>query len=283
MTKNILLILVLLAAYTAYDGFFVIQEDEQVMVTRFGKPRRMFRHPGIHWKAPFTDALQRMSKKVLSSDTPPDEYLTLDKKKLVADPISRWKIVDPKMFFETVTDEFGAKARLDDIVKSELREQIASRDFGEIIGNKREDLVQMVATDAREQLRPLGIELVDVRIKRADLPVEVQESVFQRMRAERDRIAKRYRSEGAEEAQKIRAQTDKERDILLAKAYEEAQTARGEGDAKSISIYADAYEKDAEFYAFTRSLETYEKVLDANASIVLSTDNELLHYMQQSR
>jgi membrane protease subunit HflC len=103
------------------------------------------------------------------------------------------------------------------------------------------------------------------------------------MRAERDRIAKRYRSEGAEEAQKIRAQTDKERDILLAKAYEEAQTARGEGDAKSISIYADAYEKDAEFYAFTRSLETYEKVLDANASIVLSTDNELLHYMQQSR
>lgn len=282
MTKNLLFILALLAAYTAYDSFFVIQEDEQVMVTRFGKPRRTFRQPGIHWKAPMTDSVWRMSKRVLGSDTPPDEYITLDKKKLVADPISRWKIVDPKMFFETVTDEFGAKARLDDIVKSELREQIASRDFGEIIGNKREDLVQRVAADAREQLRPLGIELVDVRIKRADLPMEVQESVFQRMRAERDRIAKRYRSEGAEEAQKIRAITDKERDILLAKAYEAAQTARGEGDAKSISIYATAYEKDAEFYAFTRSLETYEKVIDKNANVVLSTDNELLHYMEQS-
>lgn len=283
MTKQLLLVLALIAAYTAYDSFFVIQEDEQVMVTRFGNPRRTYRSPGIHWKAPMTDTVWRMSKKVIGSDTPADEFITLDKKKLVADPISRWKIVDPKMFFETVTDEFGAKARLDDIVKSELREQIASREFGEIIGNKREDLVQKVATDAREQLRHLGIELVDVRIKRADLPTEVQESVFQRMRAERDRIAKRYRSEGAEEAQKIRALTDKERDILLAKAYEEAQTARGEGDAKSVAIYATAYEKDAEFYAFTRSLETYEKVIDKNASVVLSTDNELLHYLEQSR
>lgn len=283
MTKNLLLILVLLAVYTGFDSFFVVQEDEQVMVTRFGKPKRVFKSPGIHWKSPFTDSVRRMSKKILGSDTPPDEYITLDKKKLVADPVSRWKIVDPKMFFETVTDEFGAKARLDDIVKSELREQIASRDFGDIIGKKREDLVQMVATDARAQLRPFGIELIDVRIKRADLPIEVQESVFQRMRAERDRIAKRYRSEGAEEAQKITAQTDKERDILLARAYEEAQTARGEGDAKSISIYAAAYEKDAEFYAFTRSLETYEKVIDENTSVVLSTDNDLLHYMQQSK
>ncbi len=283
MSKNLLIIVGLIVAYTAYDSFFVVQEDEQVMVTRFGKPRKTFRSPGIQWKAPFTDSVLRMSKKVLGSDTPPDEYLTLDKKKLVADPVSRWKIVDPKTFFETVTDEFGAKARLDDIVKSELRDQIASRNFGDIIGSKREDLVQKVASSARRQLSPFGIELVDVRIKRADLPVEVQESVFQRMRAERDRIAKRYRSEGAEEAQKIRAQTDKERDIILATAYEKAQEARGEGDAKSIAIYADAYEKDPEFYGFTRSLETYEKVIDDNANVVLSTDNELLQYMEESR
>src|SRR5690606_29396669 len=111
MSKNLLIILALIAAYTALDSFFIVQEDEQVMVTRFGKPRKQFTRPGIQWKAPFTDSVHRMSKKVLGSDTPPDEYLTLDKKKLVADPISRWKIVDPKMFFETVTDEFGAKAR----------------------------------------------------------------------------------------------------------------------------------------------------------------------------
>jgi membrane protease subunit HflC len=224
-----------------------------------------------------------MEKRILGSDTPPAEYLTLDKKKLVADPISRWKIIDPLKFYTSVADESGAKARLDDIVNSELREQIASRNFGDIIGNKREDLVQKVATAARKQLEPFGIKLVDVRIKRADLPTEVQESVFQRMRAERDRIAKRYRSEGEEEAKKIRAKTDKEREIILAEAYEKSQKIRGEGDAKSTSIYAKAYEKDPEFYAFTRSLETYEKVIDSNTTVVLSTNNQLLEYMTESQ
>jgi len=129
----------------------------------------------------------------------------------------------------------------------------------------------------------LGIELVDVRIKRADLPQEVQESVFQRMRAERDRIAKRYRSEGLAEAQKIQAEADKQRSILLAEAYEKAETLRGEGDANSVAIYANAYEKDAEFYDFTRSLEAYEKVIDQNTQLVLSTDNPLLRHMDNTR
>src|SRR5690606_26064593 len=156
------------------------------------------------------DTVRRMDKRVLGSDAAPAEYLTLDKKKLVADPISRWRIVDPLKFYKTVVDESGARARLDDIVKSELRDQIASQDFGDIIGTKRESLVQKVAARARTQLGEFGIELLDVRIKRADLPAEVQESVFLRMRAERDRIARRYRSEGQEEAEKIRAITDRE-------------------------------------------------------------------------
>jgi membrane protease subunit HflC len=282
MSKNTVFVLLLLAGYVGWDSFFVVQEYEQAIVTRVGQYKYTYRSPGIFPKAPFADTVRRMEKRIIGSDTPPAEYLTLDKKKLLADPISRWRIVDPLKFYKTVTDESGAKARLDDIVNSELRAQIASRDFGEIIGNKREDLVQKVAARARTQLAPFGIELLDVRIKRADLPSEVEESVFQRMRAERDRIAKRYSSEGQEEAAKIRAVTDKERDILLAKAYEEAQAARGEGDAKSIAIYAAAYEKDSEFYAFTRSLETYEKVVDPGTSVVLSTDNELLKYMGKS-
>jgi membrane protease subunit HflC len=218
----------------------------------------------------------------LGSDTPPAEYLTLDKKKLVADPVSRWRIVDPLRFYKSVQDESGAKARLDDIVNSELRAEIANRNFGEIIGTKREDLVQKVSNNARAQLAEFGIELLDVRIKRADLPTEVQESVFQRMRAERDRIAKRYRSEGVEESEKIKAETDKRRSILLAEAYEQAQAIRGEGDAKSVAIYAGAYNKDTEFYAFTRSLETYEKILNDETKVVLSTNGELLRYFNVS-
>lgn len=283
MTRNLVLIILGIVAYVGWDSFFVLQEYEQAIVTQFGEPKKTYRSPGIRAKIPFADTVRRMEKRMLGSDTAPAEYLTLDKKKLVADPISRWRIVDPLEFYKSVRDESGAKARLDDIVNSELRAQIASRNFGEIIGNKREDLVQKVATAARRQLEPFGIKLVDVRIKRADLPAEVQESVFQRMRAERDRIAKKYRSEGEEEAKKIRAETDKEKAILLAKAYETAQKTRGEGDAKSTSIYANAYEKDPEFYAFTRSLETYEKIIDSNTNVVLSTNNELLHYLSDAK
>jgi len=282
MNKNILLILLAVAAYVGWDSFYVVQEYEQGIVTRVGKYRYTFRSPGIRGKVPFVDTVRKMEKRIIGSDTPPAEYLTLDKKKLVADPISRWRIIDPLRFYKSVQDESGAKARLDDIVNSELREKIASRNFGEIIGNKREDLVQEVAANARAQLGEFGIKLLDVRIKRADLPTEVQESVFQRMRAERDRIAKRYRSEGVEESEKLKAETDKRRSILLAEAYEQAQAIRGEGDAKSVAIYAKAYNKDTEFYSFTRSLETYEKVLNQETKVVLSTSGELLRYFNES-
>ncbi len=283
MNKNIGLTLLLIAIYIGWDSFFVIQEYEQAIVTQLGKYKKTYTTPGLRLKTPFADTVRRMEKRILGSDTAPAEYLTLDKKRLVADPVSRWRIVNPLKFYKSVHDEAGAKARLDDIVNSELREQIASQDFGDIIGSKREILVNKVTLVARKQLAPLGIELVDIRIKRADLPNEVEESVFQRMRAERDRIAKKYRSEGAEEAQKIQADTDKSRDILMAQAYEKAQTIRGEGDAKSISIYAEAYEKDAEFYAFTRSLKTYEKVIDETTNVVLSSNNELLKYLEKSK
>lgn len=282
MTRNVILILAAIALWVGWDSFFILQESEQAIVTQFGLPKKTYRSPGIRAKIPFADTVRRLEKRIMGSDTAPAEYLTLDKKRLVADPISRWRITDPLRFYKSVHDESGAKARLDDIVNSELREQIASQNFGEIIGNKREDLVQKVSTRARKQLSPLGIELVDVRIKRADLPAEVQESVFQRMRAERDRIAKRYRSEGEEEAEKIRAETDKQKSIILAEAYEKAQEIRGEGDAKSTAIYADAYQKDPEFYGFVRSLATYERVIDPSSNVVLSTDNDLLKYMSST-
>ncbi len=282
MKGSLALVLVVIGLFLAWDSFFVINEGEQAIVTRLGEYKASHIKPGLRFKMPYADTVHRMPRKILGSDTPPAEYLTLDKKKLVADPISRWKISDPIKFYKSVRDPLGAKARLDDIVNSELREEVARRDFGDIIGNKREDLVRDVADRARPKAAEFGIELIDIRIKRADLPKEVQESVFLRMRAERDRVAKKYTAEGEEEAEKIRAESNKEREILLAGAYEKSQKLRGEGDAASIAIYADAYEKDAEFYDFTRSLEAYETIVDKGTKVVLSTDNDLLKFLNQS-
>lgn len=283
MSRMNIAILLALAVWLGLDSFFVIHEGEQAVVTQFGEYKRTVSDPGLSWKIPFADSVNRMQKRIISSDVPPAEYLTLDKKRLVADPVTRWKITDPITFFKTVRDESGAKARLNDIVNSELRGEIASHDFGAIIGSSREPLMERVAESARSKVKSFGIQLVDVRIKRADLPREVQESVFQRMRAERDRIAKRYRSEGHEESAKIKADTDKEKAILLAKSYERAQELRGEGDGESIAIYAQAYNKDSEFYAFTRSLEAYELSIDSQTQVVLSTDNELMKFISRDK
>lgn len=276
-------VLVVLALLVGLQSTFVVDEGELAIVTQFGEYKRTVDAPGLYFKTPFAQTVTRMERRIMGSDTPPAEYLTLDKKRLVADPVTRWKIVDPIVFFKTVHDESGAKARLDDIINSEMRRELASRDFGEIIGNERDPMMQRVAASVREQTKEFGIEIVDVRIKRADLPKEVQESVFARMRAERDRVAKQYRSEGEEEAAKIRADTDKEKTILLAKAYETAQKAKGEGDAESTKIYAQAYGKAPEFYAFLRSLDTYEKAMDEQTSLVLSTGSDLFQYLAQPK
>lgn len=275
MNRSSLVILIAALLWLGLDSFYVIGEGEQGIVTKFGEYRYSVTTPGPKWKVPFMETVHRMDKRILGSDTPPAEYLTLDKKRLVADPISRWRIKDPILFFKTVQHEVEAKARLGDIVNSELRREIASHNFGDIVGSKRQLLTDRVTEHAKGPLAQLGIELLDVRIVRADLPSEVQESVFQRMRAERERMAKRYRSEGAEEAQKIMAETDKEKAIILAKAYEVAETTRGEGEAQSVQIYAQSYGKDPEFFAFLRTLEAYDAI-DADTELVLSTKSELL-------
>ncbi len=276
------LLVVALALVTLRASVLVIDETEQAIITQFGEFKRAITTPGLTWKLPFVQTVHRMERRVLSSDAPPAEYLTLDKKRLVADPVTRWRIADPLRFFTTVHDEAGARARLDDIVLSEMRREISSHDFGDFIGNERDPLMQAVAQRTAEKVRgDFGVEIIDVRVKRADLPREVQESVYARMRAERERIAKQYRSEGGEEAAKIRAETDKEKTILLARAYEEAQKIRGEGDAESTRIYADAYSRDPEFYTFTRSLEAYERIVDGESTLVLSSGSELFRYLGQ--
>ena len=263
----------------AMSSMFAINETEQAIVTQFGQYRWSATNPGLHFKVPFIQEVHRMERRVIGRDTTPGDYLTLDKKKLVADPITRWKVEDPLVFFKSVQDEVRAARRLDDIVKSELRSEISSHQFGEIIGVARAPMMRAVTERVQEKAREYGIRVVDVRIKRADLPRDVQESVFARMRAERDREAKRYRSEGAEEASKIRAKTDKDVTILLARAYQEAEKLKGDGDAESTRVYAAAYGKDPEFYGLIRSLEAYEKSVTPETEVVMSTDSELFRYL----
>ena len=266
--------------FVGWSSFFIVDEREIVLVTQFGKFKRQVTRPGGYFKLPFVQEVRRFESRILGSDTPPAEFLTLDKKRLVTDPVTRWRIVEPFKFYMTLRNETAAKPRLDDIVNSELRRVLASHEFGHIIGNARDPLMQQVTAKARMQTRKFGIEVVDVRIKRADLPTEVEESVFARMRAERERVAKQYRSEGEEEAAKLRADTDKEKTIILAKVYQEAQQLRGEGDAESIKVYAEAYGKDPEFYSFIQTLDIYKETMDKDSSLVLSTDSEFLKYFK---
>lgn len=276
------LFLIVMAVVAVSTTMFIIDETEQAIVTRFGQYRRTVTAPGLYFKTPLDTAI-RMERRILGSDARPTEILTLDKKRLVADPITRWRIADPLKFFKTVRDEDRARHRLDDIVQSEMRDEIASVKFGDMIGNARDPLMQKVRDRVASKTQQFGIETVDVRIKRADLPPQVQESVFARMRAERDRVAKKYRSEGSEEASKIRADTDKEQTILLAKAYETAQKLRGEGDAESARIYAEAFNSDPEFYAFIRALDTYEASITKDSTLVISTGSDMFGYLNSPK
>jgi len=276
---SLLPILAVLGILLTPQVCFIVNETDHVIITQFGEYKRTIQQPGLYFKQPVVQAVHRFERRILSSDATPAEYLTLDKKRMVVDHVTRWRITDPLMFFKTVRDLYGARARLDDVVFSELRRAIAEREFVNLISSKREPVMEAVAKSAAVQAKQFGIEIVDVRIKRADLPPEVQQSVFARMVAERERIAKRYRSEGEEEAAKIRAETDKQRTIILAKAYEESQKLRGAGDAEAARITAEAFGQDTEFYRFTRSLETYETVLSKEGQLILSSESELLRYL----
>jgi membrane protease subunit HflC len=274
MKQTVIGVLVVFAALWVLipQVLFTIDEREQVIITQLGAYIRTLTEPGLHAKLPFLQTVHRFDKRVLATDADPAEYLTLDKKRLVVDYVARWQIMDPLAFFISVATLDGARARIEDIVFSELRQAISSQDFAPVTSELREPTMDAVANAARTRTQAFGIELIDVRIKRADLPREVQQSVFARMVAERGRIAKRYRSEGEEEAAKLRAETDKQREIILAQAYERSQRLEGEGDAAATAVYASAYEQNPRFYSFVRTLEAYDDILTPETLLVLPGD-----------
>ena len=281
MKKFSIGILVLVALF-ALSTMIMVDETEQIVILQFGKPIRTIKEPGLNWKfpAPFQTS-NSFEKRLLEYDVPPEEILSKDKKSLIIDNYVRWRIIDPLLFLQTVKAVPTAKTRLDDIVYSELRQELGTHDMVEIITETRELIMEKVTKASNEETSKYGIEVIDVRIRRVDLPRENEASIYARMEAERKRQANKFRSEGEEEAQKIRAATDRDKTVILAEAYKKSQLIRGEGEAKALDIYAASYSKDSDFYEFTRTLETYEKVIDKKTTLVLPGDSKLFKGLTQ--
>jgi membrane protease subunit HflC len=283
MFKLLAIMLVLLSVIAGIVGpqaFFIVDEKQQAIVTRFGDVKQTVKRPGMYLKTPFVDATTYFDKRLLTFDAPPDSLLTKDKKRLIIDVYARGRIVDPKLFRETVQTESQGRARAINIIASELRTEIASDNQAEIITTKREDIMARILVNVKPKLADLGLEMVDVRIKRADFPPEIAESVYARMQAERKRKADKERAEGAEIDAQVRATVDKEATIIRATAQRQADITRGEGEARAVEIFAEAIAADPAFYSFQRSLQAYKKIFESNATVVLPADSDLFEFLQ---
>ncbi|MDE2998154.1 MAG: protease modulator HflC [Gemmatimonadota bacterium] len=270
---------VVLAGLLIESVLFTVDEREQVVVTRLGEPRRIIKSPGLHWKVPFVERLHSFDNRLLYSDADPAPIYTLDKKNLTVDNFARWRIVDPLKFLKSVQTVRGAQSRLDDIIYAAVREELGRRTLDEIVSGNRREIMDKVTTRSRQDAAELGVEVVDVRVKRADLPEENKKNVFDRMRAERARQAKEYRAEGEEAALKIRAETDLEVTRIKSDAFQKSQLIRGQGDAEALAIYAQAFQKDPRFYEFQRTLEAYEKTLGEGTTVVLPLRTDFFKYL----
>jgi len=272
-------ILLLIGALLLSQSLFTVDQTEQAIVIQLGKPLEGISVPGLHFKIPFIQEVILFDKRILLYDAEPTEILTKDKKNLLVDNYAKWRIREPLTFYKTLKNETGAQLRLDDIVYAQLRVELGRHTMEDIVSTTRNDIMTIVTKKSDELAKAYGIDVVDVRIKRADLPEQNEKSVFERMRAERERQAKQYRSEGEEESLKIKAAADRDREIILAVAYEEAEKMKGQGDSESIRIYGEAYGQDPEFYEFNRSLEAYRKSLKSDTTLVVSPEDAFFRYL----
>jgi len=275
-----IVIALVVTLFAANLMLFTVSEVEQVVVTQFGKPKRVITAAGLHFKMPFIEKTTVFDRRLLDYDSAADPIFTKDKKILLLDNYARWRIVDPLLFMQALRTEDEALARLDDIIYSELRKELGQHELSEVVSENREAIMDTVANRSAAAAVVYGIEIVDVRVKRADLPPENEAAVYNRMRAERAREAKAYRSQGEEQALKIRAETDLESASIRAAAYETAQGTRGKGDAEALSIYAAAYRNAEEFYEFTRTLEAYETSLDEQTILVQPASTDFFRFLK---
>ena len=296
--------LVVLLAESAYT----VSETDQVIITQFGEPvGDPVVTPGLHFKVPFIQRTNVFDKRFLEWDGNPNQVPTRDRRFIWVDTYARWRITDPLLFFQRLRDERGAQSRLDDVLDGETRNAVARHDLIELVRSTnrnpddvpidteeeaviletlergREEITRDILRTAAERTADLGIELLDLRLKRINYVDEVQQDVFARMIAERQRVAEQFRSEGQGESARINGERERELAQIQSEAFREAEELRGEADATATGIYAEAYNRDADFYAFTKSLETYELTMDPSTVFILGTDSELLRFLEQPR
>lgn len=287
MDRKILFYFVMLVISVAIlaDSLFVVRETERAVVLRFGALIEIDSTPGLHVKLPLIDAVRKFDARILTLDIPPESFYTLEKKRLIVDSFSKWRIADVETYYRaTGGDEAAAMARLAARANDGLRNQFGKRNLHEVVAGEREKLMTDLTTELNSAVQQtLGIEVIDVRVKKIDLPEEVSDAVFNRMSAEREKLAREYRSQGKEQAEKIRADAERQVTIIEAEAYRDAEFTRGEGDAEATAIYAAAYTRDPEFYAFTRSLNAYEGTFGSSQDlIVLDPQSEFFRYLKKS-
>jgi membrane protease subunit HflC len=266
-------------AAAAYTALFVVHVNEQAIVLEFGKPVRIISEPGLYWKLPVVQTVESFDRRILDIDTAEQEVTAADQKRLKVDAFARYRIVDPLLFYQAVRDERSVRARLGPVIEASLRRVLGEVTFQDVVRDKREALMKRIAQQVNEEGKEFGLEVVDVRIKRADLPDQNQKNVFDRMRAERQREAAEFRGEGAGLANRIRANADREVTVIKAEATREAEQTRGEGDAERNRIFADAYGRDPDFFGFYRSMQAYEQgIKSSDTRMLLSPDSEFFKY-----
>jgi modulator of FtsH protease HflC len=274
------LIVVLLIGYSLLT--FTVDETQKAAVLQFGEIVRLVETPGLHFKVPFLQTVMYLERRILNYDVQPLDVYTSDQKRLTIDNYAIWRVGDPRQFIEATGGRISsAQTRIDEIVFSDLRNVLAEHTLDEIVSEKRGDYLLLVSEMGRGKLKEYGIDLIDVRIIRADLPSEIEQAVFARMRSERERIAAQLRAEGEEQARQITSSADRDVDVLLADARRDAERVRGEGDAQALEIYATAYNEDPQFYRYWRTLESYRVALAENTRIVLSTESDYLRFLER--
>ena len=277
--RKILIPFIVVLAVVAYQGVFVVQEINQAIVLQFGDPKRIITKPGLNFKIPFIQNVAYLDRRVLNLDTPPEEVIAADQKRLIVDAFARFKIVDPLKFYISVGNERVARSRLATIINSRIRSVLGTQQLATLLSTDRAVHMASIQNDVNTEAQNFGITIVDVRIKRADLPQANSEAIYKRMQTEREREAKEFRAQGAEMAAKITSTADKEVTVILANANKQSEIMKGEGDGKRNNIFADAFGRDPQFFAFYRAMQSYEKALiGGDTSLILSPDSDFFKF-----
>lgn len=274
----------ILIAALAGQSFFIVKETEQAMVTQFGDPVARYTEPGLKFKVPLVQQVTFFDKRVLDVDTVPEEVILADRKRIVVDTFARYRIVDMLAYYRSLATEQLANTRLNNVLNSNMRSTLGNATLTELLSEKRSDLMAQIRTQVNKSVSDNGIEIVDVRIGRADLPEQTSQSIYARMRTEREREAAEFRAQGQEQGQEIRSRADRDRTIILAEAEKQAQILRGQGDQSAITIYAEAFKRDPEFYSFYRTMEAYRESLPGeDTTMILTPDGEFFRFFKDEK